>query len=77
MRSLFFSAGEDIHPSSVQHDFQASSLMQHGINAWQELYQCSSVHGGNNENMDVYQDLNSFPLGKYEELHLKLKSSAT
>ncbi|KAH0711791.1 hypothetical protein KY289_007750 [Solanum tuberosum] len=94
MRSLFFSAGEDIHPSSVQHgmdlpsnfdarkephpcslihgdtgqDFQASSLMQHGINAWQELYQCSSVHGGNNENMDVYQDLNSFPLGKYEEI---------
>ncbi|KAL3353598.1 hypothetical protein AABB24_018361 [Solanum stoloniferum] len=62
MRSLFFSAGEDIHPTSVEQsmdlpsnfdarkspihgdtelDFQASSLMQHGINAWQELYQCS------------------------------------
>ncbi|KAL3354120.1 hypothetical protein AABB24_018661 [Solanum stoloniferum] len=121
IRSLIFSAGEDIHPSSVQHgmdlpsnfdarkephpcslihgcdsentdvyedltsfgsslpsdtgqDFQASSLMQHGINAWQELYRCSSVHGGNNENMDVYEDLNSFPLGYLEEPSFSFES---
>lgn len=114
MGSLFFCAGEDIQPSSVQHsmdlplnfdsrkepnlcssihgcdsenmdaykdpssfdssllndtgqDFQASSLMQNGMNAWQDLYQCSSIHGGNNENVDVYEDLNSFPIGYLEE----------
>ncbi|PHU03168.1 hypothetical protein BC332_28419 [Capsicum chinense] len=114
MGSLFFCAGEDIQPSSVQHsmdlplnfdsrkepnpcssihgcdsenmdaykdpssfdssllnntgqDFQASSLMQNGMNAWQDLYQCSSIHGGNNENVDVYEHLNSFPIGYLEE----------
>ncbi|XP_055834692.1 uncharacterized protein LOC129903210 isoform X2 [Solanum dulcamara] len=61
-------------PSDTGQDFQASSLMQHGINAWQELYQCSSVHGGNNENMDVYEDLNSFPVGYLEEPSFSFES---
>ncbi|KAK4375049.1 hypothetical protein RND71_005726 [Anisodus tanguticus] len=60
--------------SSLGQDFQASSLMQHGMNAWQELYQCSSVHCGNNENMDVYEDLNSFPLGYLEEPSFSFES---
>lgn len=55
-------------------DFQASSLMQHGMNTWQELYQCSSVHGGNNENMDVYEVLNSFPVGYLEEPSFSFES---
>ncbi|KAH0747385.1 hypothetical protein KY285_009042 [Solanum tuberosum] len=58
-----FDARKEPHQCSLIHgdtgqDFQDSSMMQHGINAWQELYQCSSVRGGNNENMDV----------KYEEI---------
>ncbi|XP_019265477.1 PREDICTED: uncharacterized protein LOC109243042 [Nicotiana attenuata] len=52
-------------------DFQASSLMHHGMNLGQELYQCSSVHG---ENMDVYEDLNSFPLEYLEEPSFSFES---
>ncbi|XP_070041656.1 uncharacterized protein [Nicotiana tomentosiformis] len=55
-------------------DFQTSSLMQHGMNLGQELYQCSSVHGGNSENMDVYEDLNSFPLEYLEESSFSFES---
>ncbi|XP_059312264.1 uncharacterized protein LOC132063627 isoform X4 [Lycium ferocissimum] len=45
-------------------DFQASSLMQHGMNDWQELYQCSSIHGG----VDVY------PVGFLEEPSFSFES---
>ncbi|XP_060216403.1 uncharacterized protein LOC132643893 isoform X1 [Lycium barbarum] len=45
-------------------DFQASSLMQHGMNEWQDLYQCSSIHGG----VDVY------PVGFLEEPSFSFES---
>lgn len=61
-------------PSDTGQDFQASSLMQHGINSWQEFYQCSSVHDGNNENMDGYEDLSSYQLGYLAEPSFSFES---
>ncbi|CAN4119832.1 unnamed protein product [Withania somnifera] len=60
--------------NDTEQDFQASSLMQHGMNVWQELYQCSPVHGCNNENVDAYEDLNSFPIGYLAEPSFSFES---
>ncbi|XP_060216414.1 agamous-like MADS-box protein AGL66 isoform X2 [Lycium barbarum] len=57
-------------------DFQASSLMQHGMNEWQDLYQCSSIHGG----VDVYpvgtDNSSRLPQSHFVNIHDSSKSAS-